>query len=99
MIINHGLIEHPSFAPNNVKELIELAKQKPGEINYGTYGIGSSGHLNMVLLETMAGREAAGRALQGRGAGDQRRARRAHPDGLRQRRLGRAADGRAAWSR
>ena len=37
MIINHGLIEHPSFAPNNVKELIALAKQKPGEINYGTY--------------------------------------------------------------
>jgi tripartite-type tricarboxylate transporter receptor subunit TctC len=55
MLINHGLIEHPSFAPNNVKELIELAKQKLGEINYGTYGIGSSGHLNMVLLETMAG--------------------------------------------
>ncbi len=55
MIINHGLIEHPSFAPNNVAELIALAKQKPGEINYGTYGIGSSGHLNMVLLETMSG--------------------------------------------
>ena len=55
MLINHGLIEHPSFAPNNIKELIALAKQKPGEINYGTYGIGSSGHLNMVLLETMAG--------------------------------------------
>ena len=47
MIINHGLIAHPSFAPNNVKELLELARQKPGEINYGTYGIGSSGHLNM----------------------------------------------------
>jgi tripartite-type tricarboxylate transporter receptor subunit TctC len=55
MLINHGLIEHPSFPPNNVKELIELAKQKPGEINYGTFGIGSSGHLNMVLLETMTG--------------------------------------------
>ena len=55
MMINHGLIEHPSFPPNNVKELIALAKQKPGEINYGTFGIGSSGHLNMVLLETMAG--------------------------------------------
>ena len=51
MNINHGLIENPSFAPNNVKELIELAKSKPGEINYGTYGIGSSGHLNMVLFE------------------------------------------------
>jgi tripartite-type tricarboxylate transporter receptor subunit TctC len=55
MLINHGLIEHPAFPPNNVKELIDLAKQKPGEFNYGTYGIGSSGHLNMVLLETMAG--------------------------------------------
>jgi tripartite-type tricarboxylate transporter receptor subunit TctC len=55
MIINHGLIAHPSFAPNSVKEFIALAKSKPGEINYGTYGIGSSGHLNMVLLETMAG--------------------------------------------
>jgi tripartite-type tricarboxylate transporter receptor subunit TctC len=55
MIINHGLIENPSFPPNNVKELIALAKEKPGEINYGTYGIGSSGHLNMVLFEAMAG--------------------------------------------
>jgi tripartite-type tricarboxylate transporter receptor subunit TctC len=55
MLINHGLIENPTFPPNNVKELIDLAKQKPGEFNYGTYGIGSSGHLNMVLLETMAG--------------------------------------------
>jgi len=55
MIINHGLILSKGFAPNTVAELIALAKQKPGEINYGTYGIGSSGHLNMVLLETMAG--------------------------------------------
>src|ERR1043165_5750529 len=45
MIINHGLIAHPSFAPNNVKELIALAKSKPGDINYGTYGIGSAGPL------------------------------------------------------
>ena len=55
MIINHGLILNKDFAPNNVAELVALARQKPGEINYGTYGIGSSGHLNMVLLETMAG--------------------------------------------
>ena len=55
MIINHGLILSKGFAPNSVAELIALAKQKPGEINYGTYGIGSSGHLNMVLLETMTG--------------------------------------------
>jgi tripartite-type tricarboxylate transporter receptor subunit TctC len=55
MIINHGLILNKDFAPNNVKELIELAKKKPGELNYGTYGIGSSGHLNMVQFETMTG--------------------------------------------
>src|SRR4029078_8489774 len=51
MIINHGLIENPGFAPNNVAELIALAKQKPGEINYGTYGIGSSAHLHTALLQ------------------------------------------------
>jgi tripartite-type tricarboxylate transporter receptor subunit TctC len=55
MIINHGLLLNKDFAPNNVAELIALAKQKPGEINYGTYGIGSSGHLNMVLFESMTG--------------------------------------------
>src|SRR4051812_1481904 len=55
VIINHGLIAHPSFPPNNVKEFIELAKSKAGEINYGTYGIGSSGHLNMLLFESMTG--------------------------------------------
>ena len=55
MIINQALILQSAFPPNSVKELIELAKQKPGTINYGTFGIGSSGHLNMVLLETMAG--------------------------------------------
>ena len=55
MIINHGLILNKDFAPNSVKELVDLAKKKPGELNYGTYGIGSSGHLNMVLFETMTG--------------------------------------------
>jgi tripartite-type tricarboxylate transporter receptor subunit TctC len=55
VIINHALILHPSMAPNSVKELIDLAKQKPGAINYGTFGIGSSGHLNMELLQIMAG--------------------------------------------
>jgi len=55
MIINQALILNPAFPPNNLKELLALAKQKPGTINHGTFGIGSSGHLNMVLLETMAG--------------------------------------------
>jgi tripartite-type tricarboxylate transporter receptor subunit TctC len=35
--------------------LIALAKKRPGEITYGTAGIGSAPHMNIVLLETMAG--------------------------------------------
>jgi tripartite-type tricarboxylate transporter receptor subunit TctC len=55
VLINHALILHPSVAANNVKELIDAAKQKPATINYGTFGIGSSGHMNMELLQTMSG--------------------------------------------
>ena len=32
-----------------------MAKEKPGTINYGTFGIGSSGHMNMELLQNMSG--------------------------------------------
>ena len=53
--INHALIAHPSLPVNGVGDLIELARKKPGDINYGTYGPGSTGHLNMAMLETMAG--------------------------------------------
>src|SRR5205085_721915 len=55
VIINHALVLHPSVPAQNVKELIELAKKKPGELNYGTFGIGSSGHLNMEMFQTLAG--------------------------------------------
>ena len=40
---------------NNVKELIALDKAKPGQLNYGTYGVGSSGHLNMEMFKAMTG--------------------------------------------
>jgi tripartite-type tricarboxylate transporter receptor subunit TctC len=53
--INHALILHPSVPANSVKELIDLAKAKPGTLNYGTFGIGSSGHLNMELFQTLSG--------------------------------------------
>ena len=53
--INHALIAHPSLPVKNVKDLIALAKQKPGEINYGTFGVGSSGHLNMELFQALSG--------------------------------------------
>ncbi len=40
---------------DNVKELIALGKAKPGQLNYGTFGVGSTGHLNMELFKTMTG--------------------------------------------
>src|SRR5215208_3843276 len=53
--INHALVAHPALPANSVKELIELARAKPGEINYATYGVGSTGHLNMEMFQSRAG--------------------------------------------
>ena len=55
MHINQALIGHPSLPATNVRELIALTKKKPGELTYGTAGIGSAPHMNMVLFESMAG--------------------------------------------
>jgi len=49
------LIVHPTVKATSLKELIALAKGKPGGLNYATSGVGSPGHLATVLLETMAG--------------------------------------------
>ena len=53
--INQALIGHPSLPATNVRERIALTKKKPGELTYGTAGIGSAPHMNMVLFESMAG--------------------------------------------
>src|SRR5262249_49172533 len=53
--INHALILNPALPVHKVKELIALAKEKPNELNYGTFGIGSSGHLNMELFQALSG--------------------------------------------
>ncbi|MBI4190333.1 MAG: tripartite tricarboxylate transporter substrate binding protein [Betaproteobacteria bacterium] len=49
------LVTHPAVPARNVKELIRLAKSKPGQLNYGSAGIGSPPHLAGELLKTMAG--------------------------------------------
>jgi len=53
--INHALILNPAVPADNVKDLIALAQAKPGQLNYGTYGVGSSGHLNMEMFKTVTG--------------------------------------------
>jgi tripartite-type tricarboxylate transporter receptor subunit TctC len=53
--IHHALIANPSFPANSLGELVALAKAKPDTLTYGTAGVGSGPHLNMVRLENAAG--------------------------------------------
>ena len=48
------LVAHPSLPAKSLKELIVLAKAKPGQINYASQGNGSTVHLNAELLKSMA---------------------------------------------
>jgi tripartite-type tricarboxylate transporter receptor subunit TctC len=49
------LVANPSFPPNNVKELIDLAKAKPGTLSYASAGNGTMNHLLGEMLKTQAG--------------------------------------------
>src|SRR5688572_15551536 len=48
------LIVHPSLPVKSVKELIALAKRRPGELTYGSAGIGGFGHMSAELFSMMA---------------------------------------------
>ena len=48
------LVSHPSLPVKNVKELIALAKARPGEIVYSSPGVGNSSHLASELFNSMA---------------------------------------------
>jgi tripartite-type tricarboxylate transporter receptor subunit TctC len=49
------LLVHPSLPVRSVKELIAFAKARPGQLTYGSAGIGSSSHLGFELFNLMAG--------------------------------------------
>ena len=51
----NALVVHPSMPVRSVKELIALAKARPGEISYGSAGVGALQHLSSSLFENMAG--------------------------------------------
>ena len=49
------LVAHPQFPASSIKEVIELAKTKPGGLNFASSGNGQSTHLSAELFNTMAG--------------------------------------------
>jgi tripartite-type tricarboxylate transporter receptor subunit TctC len=49
------LVAHPSLGVNSVKELIALAKAKPGQLNFASSGIATTPHLAGALLNVRAG--------------------------------------------
>ena len=61
------LVVHPGVQAKTVKELIELAKQKPGSINYSSAGVGSPLHLAAELFKKRAGIDMVHVAYKGGG--------------------------------
>ena len=53
--ISQALVVHPSVRLQDVGDLVALAKTKPGELSYGSLGVGSGPHLSMELLQSMTG--------------------------------------------
>jgi len=64
-----GLLVHPSVPAKSVKELIALAKAKPGHLNYGSTGGGSSSSLGALLFQSLSGTRMTGISYKGAGPG------------------------------
>jgi tripartite-type tricarboxylate transporter receptor subunit TctC len=50
-----AVVANNKLPVKNMRDLIAMAKQQPGKLNYGSGGVGSSGHLSVALLEYVAG--------------------------------------------
>jgi tripartite-type tricarboxylate transporter receptor subunit TctC len=53
--VQNVLVAHPGLPAASVKDVIALAKARPGQIRYASTGSGTSGHLVMELFKSMAG--------------------------------------------
>jgi len=55
VVVPYALVVHPSLPVTNMKELVALAKSRPGQLNYASGGNGSLPHLAGELLKMTAG--------------------------------------------
>ena len=72
------LVVDPELPANSVNELIALAKEKPGKLQYASAGVGSFMHLGGELFELAAGVDMLHVPFRGGGPADDRRGRRPH---------------------
>jgi tripartite-type tricarboxylate transporter receptor subunit TctC len=54
-----GVVAYPGSGIKSIKDLVARAKQEPGKLNYGSFGIGNLTHMMGVLLSSAAGIEMA----------------------------------------
>jgi tripartite-type tricarboxylate transporter receptor subunit TctC len=54
VVVPYIFVVHPSLPVKSAKDLIALAKSRPGEISYASAGTGASNHLSMELFASMA---------------------------------------------
>jgi tripartite-type tricarboxylate transporter receptor subunit TctC len=54
VVFANVIVVHPSVPANTLAEFVQLAKDKPGQLTYGSSGIGGAGHLAGELLKMMA---------------------------------------------
>lgn len=55
ILLQQLLLAHPSVPAKDLKELVALARERPGTLNYGSYGSGSQPHLAAEILKSKAG--------------------------------------------
>jgi tripartite-type tricarboxylate transporter receptor subunit TctC len=63
----NALCVYPGLPVKSVKELVALARQKPGQLNYAAAGVGSFQHLGSELFKLMAGVDVVGVQFKGGG--------------------------------
>ena len=53
--VPHTIVAHPSLPVKTLKDLIALAKARPGELNFASFGNGSTSHLSGEMFNAMTG--------------------------------------------